>query len=53
MKRFHEKTLDCCDQVGEDMVDMRFHGMIDDYKINLESLSVSFLFLGYWRPRGA
>lgn len=48
MKRFHEKVLDCCDPVAEDvLVDVCLHRMIEitesTWIINLISSSVSRL----------
>lgn len=42
MKRFHEKVLDCCDLVIENvLVYVCLDGMIKEYIIYLENLSFS------------
>lgn len=45
MKRFHEKALDCYDPVADDVfVDVRLHGIVEDYRIYLENISFSSFF---------
>lgn len=42
VKRFHEKALDCCDLVTEDVMgDIYLHAIIEDYRIYFVSLSFS------------
>lgn len=52
MKRFHEKALDCRDQVIEDVkIDVCQYGVIKDYRIYLENLY--FLFFFSWLMEAA
>lgn len=47
VKEFHKKVLGCCDLVTEEvLIDVCLHGMMEEYRIFLESL---FLFQGYWK----
>lgn len=45
VKHFHERALDCCDLVAEDvLVDICLHGMREDYHVHLNIVHLS-LFL--------
>lgn len=41
--RFHERALDCCNLMAEEViVDVCFHGMLEEYCIFLEMFSIFF-----------
>lgn len=43
LRILRENALDCCDPVREEMlVGVRLHGMIEEYRVFLESLSFPF-----------
>lgn len=43
VRRFHEKALDYCDPIAEEVfVDVCLYGMLEEYKILFENLSFSY-----------
>lgn len=45
LERFHERELNCCDAVDEEtLVDICWHGMINEYRVYLDKITFPSFF---------